>query len=114
MGAPVAISTSVGITPLLTWGQEQSKTWKTPGSKVSKGAKVLSEPTLLFHWWLSVYGASLFPPLAPEEILPPPNPARLQGDRPVPIPEHSGVKSALCTLHNKLHGRRELAGAGIP
>lgn len=36
--APVAIPMSMGINTLLTWGQEQSKTWKAPGSKVSKGA----------------------------------------------------------------------------
>lgn len=33
---------------------------------------------------------------------------------PVPGPENSGVKAALCTLHNELHGKRELAGAGVP
>lgn len=37
MGAPMAIPTSLGINTLLTWGQEQSKTWKAPGSSVSKG-----------------------------------------------------------------------------
>lgn len=56
MGAPMAIPTSVGINTLLMWGQEQSKTWKAPGSTGSKGAgsqaKALSKQALLFHWRL--------------------------------------------------------------
>lgn len=34
----MVIPTSTGINTLPTWGQEQSKTWKAPGSEVSKGA----------------------------------------------------------------------------
>lgn len=33
---------------------------------------------------------------------------------PVTSHENSRVRAALCTLHNELHGKRELAGAGIP
>lgn len=59
-------------------------------------------------------GSSLLSPVALEEILPPPPPNCCQatrGDMPVPGPENS-EKAALCTLHNELHGKRELAGAG--
>lgn len=38
VGAPLVIPTSEGINAVLMWGQEQSKTWKAPGSKVSEGA----------------------------------------------------------------------------
>lgn len=38
MGAPAVLPKSAGVNAVLMWGQEQSKTWKAPGSKVSTGA----------------------------------------------------------------------------